>query len=137
MPHHRYRSSTHSLAGRTVSTLRYVSTMTDKNTNARISESKIVLRPVLGLVEGLDPSQLRDVTIDAILKHRILRDEASQAHRVLENVQSAQSRPEEIRFAERGYIATMIAMHAHQTALSTLLDVLGYVPEVPPQQPSN
>ncbi|MDW5318326.1 transcriptional repressor TraM [Rhizobium sp. PL01] len=111
--------------------------MTDKNTNARISESKIVLRPVLGLVEGLDPSQLRDVTIDAILKHRILRDEASQAHRVLENVQSAQSRPEEIRFAERGYIAAMIAMHAHQTALSTLLDVLGYVPEVPPQQPSN
>jgi hypothetical protein len=111
--------------------------MTDKNTNARISESKIVLRPVLGLVEGLDPSQLRDVTIDAILKHRILRDEASEAHRVLENVLSAQARPEEVRFAERGYIATMIAMHAHQTALSTLLDVLGYIPDVPPQQPSN
>jgi hypothetical protein len=111
--------------------------MADNNTDAGISESKVVLRPVLGLVEGLDPSQMRDVTIDAILKHRALRDEASQAHRVLEHVLGAQPRPEEVRFAERGYIAAMIAMHAHQTALSTLLDVLGYIPELPPQPPAN
>jgi hypothetical protein len=114
-----------------------VSTMIDRNKNARISDSKGVLRPVLGLVEGVDPSQLRDVTIDAILRHRALRDEASASHLHLQDLLSAEARPEEVRFAERGYIATMIALHAHQTALSTLLDVLGYIPEVPSPQPSN
>ncbi|KQS95572.1 hypothetical protein ASG50_25055 [Rhizobium sp. Leaf386] len=136
-PHHRYRGieavRTALRLGRTVE----VSIMVDKNANARISDSKTVLRPVLGLVEGLDPSQLRDVTIDAILKHRALRDEASASHLHLQDVLSAQARPEEVRFAERGYIGTMIALHAHQTALSTLLDALGYIPEVPPQQLSN
>lgn len=111
--------------------------MPDTKTNAGMSDNKTVLRPVLGLVEGLDPSQVRDVTIDAILKHRVLREEASASHLHLQDLLSAQARPEEVWFAERGYIATMIALHAHQTALSTLLDVLGYIPEVPPPQPAN
>jgi hypothetical protein len=111
--------------------------MSDKNANAGICDGKIVLRPVLGLVDELDPSRLEDITIDAIFKHRILRDEASVSHRHLQELRDAQARSEEVRFAERGYIAAMIAVYAHQTALSTLLDVLGYIPNVPSPQPSN
>lgn len=117
--------------------LSYVRTMINKNTNAGTIDGKIVLRPVLGLVEGLAPSQLEEITIDAIVKHRVLRDEASACHVHLEKLLSMQARPEQVSFAERCYIAAMIAMHAHQTALSTLLDVLGYIPEVPAPQPSN
>jgi hypothetical protein len=111
--------------------------MTDKNAAGGMSSSKITLRPVVGLVEGLDPSQLKEITINAIVKHRVLRDEASVLYVELKKLISAQARPQEVCFAERGYIAAMIAVHAHQTALSTLLDVLGYIPEVPPQQTSN
>ncbi|WP_426127861.1 transcriptional repressor TraM [Pararhizobium sp. PWRC1-1] len=111
--------------------------MTDKNAAGGTSSSKIMLRPVIGLVEGLDPSQLKEITIDAILKHRILRDEACALFLELQKLESAQARPQEVSFAERGYIAAMIAVHAHQTALSTLLDVLGYIPEVPTRQLSN
>jgi TraR antiactivator len=111
--------------------------MKDKNTAGATSYSKIMLRPVVGLVEGLDPSQLKEITIDAIVKHRILRDEASALYVELQKLVGAQARPQEVSFAERGYIAAMIAVHAHQTALSTLLDVLGYIPDVPTSQPSN
>jgi hypothetical protein len=111
--------------------------MTDKNANTGISDGKIVLRPVVGLVEGLDPCQLKEITIDAIVKHRVLRDEASASYIHLQKLLSTQVRPQELCFAERGYITAMIAVHAHQTALSTLLDVLGYIPEVPAQPTSN
>ncbi len=115
----------------------HVGTMTDKNVAGGTSSSKIMLRPVIGLVEGLDPSQLKEITVDAIVKHRVLRDEASALYVELQTLVSAQARPQEVSFAERGYIAAMIAVHAHQTALSTLLDVLGYIPDVPTSQLSN
>lgn len=109
----------------------------NKNTDAGDIDSKTVLRPVLGLLEGLETSQVQEITIDAILKHRLLRDEASASHIQMEKLQGMQARPEQIRFAECAYVTAMIAMHAHQTALSTLLDVLGYIPDVPRPEPSN
>lgn len=111
--------------------------MPNKNTNAGVIDGKIVLRPVLGLVEGLDPSQLREIAIDAIVKHRSLRDEASACQTHLQKLLDAQARTEQVNFAERCYVSAMIAMHAHQSALSTLLDVLGYIPDVPASQLSN
>jgi hypothetical protein len=93
-----------------------------------------MLRPMIGLVEGLDPSQ---ITIDAIVKHRVLRDEASALSVEPQKPVSAQTRPQEVSFAERGYIAAMIAVDDQQTAPSSLLDILGYIPDIPARQPSN
>ena len=92
---------------------------------------KLVLRPVIGLVQDLSPQQLEGVTIDAVVRHRGLRDQAELSQSTLERAIARQACEEEVEFARRAHIAAMIAMHAHQLALSTLLDVLGFIPDIP------
>jgi hypothetical protein len=62
-----------------------------------------------------------------IEKHRRLRDDAV----MLEARLDAASEPETAREASREYITAMIAVHAQQTVVSTLLDILGYIPDMP------
>jgi len=92
---------------------------------------KLVLRPVIGLVQDLSPQELEGVTIDAVVRHRSLRDQAELSQSTLERAIARQACHEEVEFARRAHIAAMIAMHAHQLALSTLLDVLGFIPDIP------
>ena len=93
-------------------------------------EHKVTLRPVVGLTEHLPKTDLEQITIQAIRTHRLLRDTAEAKYeewRKAGPVTSCDSvGPDRV-----AYVSAMIDMHAQQTILSTLLDVLGHVPLVP------
>ncbi len=75
-----------------------------------------------------DASRYKTIVVEAIHKHRYLRDIAELCHaesRRLADLDDPEGQ------THSAYIRAMIDMHAQQTVLSTLLDVLGYVPEVP------
>lgn len=86
------------------------------------------LGPIIGLASSLPKGTLETIVVEAIYKHRYLRDVAE--------LRCAESRPsancgETVRRGREAYVRAMIDMHAQQTVLSTLLSVLGYVPEMP------
>lgn len=62
-----------------------------------------------------------------IEKYRRLRDDAV----MLEAQVDPGLETEAAADATRAYISAMIAVHAQQTVVSTLLDILGYIPEMP------
>lgn len=91
------------------------------------------LRPVVGLAETLPKTDLEHITIEAIRKHRQLRDEA-------EALEASYCEPpsktaDTVGAARLAWVSAMIHMHAQQSLLSTLLDVLGYIPQVPDDSP--
>ena len=60
-------------------------------------------------------------------KHRRLRDEVSQLDAKIAATADCPSRSE----IERDYVLALIAMHAQQTVVSTMIDILGYIPDIP------
>ncbi|MBA8907959.1 transcriptional repressor TraM [Aminobacter ciceronei] len=97
-------------------------------TEAR-SEPKLLLRPVVGLAEGLPKSDLEHITVEVIRTHRRLRDEAEALEAPY--VENPQANDRTVGAARLAWVSAMMALHAHQALLSTLLDVLGYIPDVP------
>lgn len=91
---------------------------------------KIFLRPLLGLLEGKPKDMIERLTIDAMNKHRYLVGEAELAY------DRFKTKPDELAIAEAQevYLSSMIAVHAQQTVVSTLLDILGYIPATPPEK---
>lgn len=94
-------------------------------------EHKLVLRPVVGLTENLPTSDLEQITIQAIKTHRRLRDLAEVRQDEWHAIEAHDPSAKSARPARIAYVTAMIGMHAQQTVLSTLLDVLGYIPSVP------
>ncbi|MCD2175095.1 transcriptional repressor TraM [Rhizobium sp. C4] len=88
---------------------------------------KIFLRPLVGLLEGKPKDMIERLTIDAMNKHRCLVGEAELAY------DRFKTKPDELAIAEaqEAYLSSMIAVHAQQTVVSTLLDILGYIPATP------
>lgn len=78
-------------------------------------------------MDGIAPDEIERFVIKEIEKHRRLRDEAVHLEAMLESDLTDDVRVE----AQRTYISVMIAVHAQQTVVSTLLDILGYIPETP------
>ncbi|MGA0565374.1 transcriptional repressor TraM [Ancylobacter sp. VNQ12] len=101
---------------------------TDTNGDV-LPEHKVTLRPVVGLTENLPRRDLEQITIQAIKIHRSLRDAADARYE-----EWRKSPPvtgcETVGPSRIAYVTAMIDMHAQQTVLSTLLDVLGHVPPV-------
>lgn len=73
------------------------------------------------------PIEIEHHVLREVEKHRRLRDEAA----VLEAQLEADSDRDDDLEATRAYVAAMIAVHAQQTVVSTLLDILGYIPDLP------
>lgn len=90
---------------------------------------KPLLTPVVGLAENLPKKDLEHITIEVIRKHRRLRDEAE----ALEASPCDQSSKlgDTVSQGRLAWVSAMMQMHTQQTLLSTLLDVLGYIPKVP------
>jgi len=103
----------------------------DTNYDEAVSESKLVLRPLIGLMDGLRPDEIERFVVEEIEKHRRLRDEAVRIEFSLDS----QTDQTELTEDRRAYISAMIAVHAQQTVVSTLLDVLGYIPKIPKTTP--
>lgn len=93
-------------------------------------EHKVTLRPVVGLTETLPQRDLEQITIQAIRRHRRLRDAAEAKYEEWRKSPPS-SGCDTVGPARIAYVSAMIDMHAQQTLLSTLLDVLGHVPLVP------
>lgn len=95
-------------------------------------EHKPLLRPVLGLAQDLPEKDLEDITVEAIRKHRQLREEAE----ALESpyVEHPPATGHTVGSVRLAWVGAMMRVHAQQALLSTLLDVLGYIPEVPDER---
>ncbi|NJO54036.1 MAG: transcriptional regulator [Bacteroidales bacterium] len=91
------------------------------------SEAQMTLGPIVGLTKDLPKSVLEAIVIEAIRRHRFLRDIAEIRH---EEAGRYPARDDTVGPERVAYISAMIDVHAQQTVLSTLLEVLGYVPEV-------
>lgn len=92
---------------------------------------KVVLRPLIGLMNGLQPKEIERFVVQEIEKHRRLRDEAIRLEGDLQSQVPGERRED----VNRAYVSAMIAVHAQQTVVSTLLDILGYLPDMPKTKP--
>lgn len=97
-------------------------------TGPRHPERKVLLRPVVGLATNLSKTDLERITVHAIKKHRRLRDIADSKELALNALPLDGTDQDTAAAARLVYVEAMIEMHAQQTVVSTLLDVLGYVP---------
>lgn len=93
------------------------------------SEHKPLLRPVVGLTENLPKKDLEYITVEAIKEHRRLRDVAEALYSPY--AETAPTTGDTVGSARRAWVSAMIRMHTQQMLLSTLLEVLGDVPDVP------
>ncbi|MEL4377348.1 transcriptional repressor TraM [Brucella cytisi] len=87
-----------------------------------------VIRPLIGLTQDLRLATLENIVIDAIRHHRDLVNKSDALFQSLpEECRSGQTtdNPEYVE-----YIKSAIDMHTHMSGLTTLLGVLGYVPDV-------
>ena len=91
------------------------------------SDARTVIGPIAGLIEKLSKEALEPIVVEAILRHRLLRDVAELR---LAEARDKESAGEAVGHARLAYIRAMIDCHAQQACLSTLLDVLGYVPDI-------
>ncbi len=101
--------------------------MLKPSTDGPLSDTKLILRPLIGLMSDQPPEEIERHVVREIERHRRLRDEAV----MLEAKVDAATDPDSVREATQVYIAAMIAVHAQQTVVSTLLDILGYIPDMP------
>lgn len=88
----------------------------------------MVLRPIVSLTETLPKKVLEPIVMEAMLRHRFLRDVAELR---LTEVHDELPSCEAVGSARLAFIRAMIECHTQQACLSTLLDVLGYVPDMP------
>ena len=92
--------------------------------NRQEKQAQTAMRPIVGLTESLPKDILEGLVVEAMYRHRYLRDVANLRHA---DISQAESNLQ----ARSAYVRAMIDMHAQQTVLSTLLDVLGYIPKTP------
>ena len=124
------QGSKDSLRGRTADDNLWVNVVGASDDDT-VSGNKVVLRPLIGLMNGLQPKEIERFVIEEIEKHRRLRDEAVQLEGVLESQVPGESKVD----VNRAYVSAMIAVHAQQTVVSTLLDIVGYIPDMPKTKP--
>lgn len=101
--------------------------MFTSNTDGQLSDVKLILRPLIGLMSDQPHQEIERHAVCEIEKHRRLRGEAVEREAAID----AATDPQSAQDATRAYIAAMIAVHAQQTVVSTLLDILGYIPNMP------
>ena len=81
-------------------------------------------------MSGQPPQVIEWHLVREVERHRHLRDEAVR----LEAQRDAAGDQDAAEDAERAFVTAMIAVHAQQTVVSTLLDILGYLPYLPGSQ---
>jgi len=103
--------------------------MTSSYSDDFADDREPIIGPIAGLAEGLPKAALESLVAEATLRYRYLRDIAERRYQQLSQ-QPAGDGP--VGFDRVAYVEAMIAVHGQQAILSTLLDVLGYVPELAP-----
>lgn len=98
----------------------------NEETEHRRFHKTSLIRPIVGLTENLPKNILEKIVVEALERYRLLRDTAERAFAKCGDEASSGAVVSDARLA---YIRAMIDCHAQQASLSTLLDVLGYVPD--------
>lgn len=88
---------------------------------------RLTITPLIGLLHGQPQEVIETLTIEEIRKHRLLIGEATALEQRLAELDGQEGRDE----VELAYFSKMVALHTQQTALSTIIDILGHIPEVP------
>ncbi len=86
---------------------------------------KTTIRPLIGLLRAQPQDLIETLTIEQIREHRRLIDVVTKLE-----LQMNTSAGDERAKAEYAYLSAMITLHTQQTAVSTLVDLLGYIPHV-------
>lgn len=86
------------------------------------------LRPLVGLLADVSEPVVEYLTIEAIRKHRQLVVKAEELFQRLPEAMRAGREP--VGEANIDYLDATIEMHAHMSALTTLLKILGRTPTV-------
>ena len=95
------------------------------------SDARAMIGPIAGLTEKLSKEALEPIVVEAILRHRLFRDVAELR---LAEVCDKEFAGKTVGPARLAYIRAMIDCYVQQACLSTLLDVLGYIPDIPTEQ---
>lgn len=118
--------------GRTADILLKRSVILGEKIDSEAVTDKSVIRSIVGLVDDLCLADLEEVTAGEIRRHRKLRDAAARLFDVWQSDPAPEPDLERTCEAHKEYLVAMIALQAQQTVVSTLLEVLGYIPNVPP-----
>ncbi|OCI90819.1 hypothetical protein A6U85_24835 [Agrobacterium sp. 13-626] len=87
------------------------------------------LEPIVGLVETLSASHKEHLARHAIALHRHLRAVAEEKYSVWQGQTARAENCPERELAHLDYVGAMIGLHAQQTVVSSLVSVLGFVPD--------
>ena len=98
------------------------------NRDERLNGDAVDLKPLIGLLDGIPATIIEIMTKDAIRDHRALVELAEARFNALPaDIKAGKAAGGEAHIA---YLDATIKMHAQMSALTTLLHVLGYTPEV-------
>lgn len=102
----------------------------DDNNVSHFKQRMSVLDPINELTKDLPKLVIEKIAIDAIYEHRRLLKTAEELHDDMREAPE-EGAADDVSAATIHYTKAMIALHAHMFALSALLHVLGYTPNVP------
>lgn len=91
--------------------------------------SSQALGPIVGLVQPLSARHKEQLARQAIASHRHLRDVAEEKYATWQNQSAVDENCPKRELAHLDYVGAMIGLHAQQTVVSSLVSVLGFVPD--------
>lgn len=93
-----------------------------------LNAEAVDLKPLIGLLNGVPQPILDRLTREAIRDHRALLERAENLFNALPaDIKAGKETGGDAHVA---YLDATIKMHAQMSALTTMLDILGYTPEV-------
>jgi TraR antiactivator len=95
----------------------------EPNGEQQTRAKKMVLRPLIGLMRDQSPDEIERHCVEEMNRYHRLRDDAVVLEALLASPGMSAAGE-----GGRAYVSAMIAVHAQQTVVSTLIDILGYVP---------
>lgn len=93
-------------------------------------EQSDLTRPILGIVEELDREELKLLAAEVILLNRQYLDEAETLFGRISDAQNDGTAATGIADLRRSYRVAMMRSHAFRYVVASVLDALGYVPEI-------
>lgn len=87
-------------------------------------------RPIQGIVEKLSPKELELLAIDVILLNRQYVDDAETLFGRIGDAENIGTASADLADLRRTYHVAMMRSHAFRHVVASVLDALGYVPEI-------
>ena len=96
-----------------------------------VAKGQINVRPVLALLDGLPSEEISRLAVEIIRENRRRVNAAQSLFEKLEKSEAADSSDHALENLRREYHLSMFEIKIHHELVRLVVDVLGYVPEVP------